>query len=249
MAHGDISHVGWYKNGVAALELQRDLGITYKSAWFMVHRIRQAMANRDNGKMFGTIVADETWVGGKPKNRHNNGKATPTGARRHTDKTPILTLVNADTGEVRSQVVPDVHPLTLQPAIAKQVEINVSTLHTDESKSYKSGFASNWIAHETVNHSQGEYVRNGVSTNKAENFFSQMKRSLDRTTTASAPSTSKGMHANSIFARRQAFLGWRAWLGDDGQGKGTHLSYRALIEYGPVAMGTRPRPVGRPGPR
>ena len=246
------------KNGVAALELQRDLGITYKSAWFMVHRIRQAMANAPIGnKMFGTVVADETWVGGKPSNRHASKQPTEgerigaggTGRPSWTDKQPVLSMVNVETGEVRSRVVGDVTGSTLRKAMAEHVDFASTDLHTDESHSYWP-IASEFRSHSSVNHKAGEYVRGGVSTNKVEGFFSQFKRSLDGT----------HHHVSREHLQRYAnefdFRYSTRKLSDGERGTnmvaradGAYLSYRRLISTGPVAMGTRPRPVGRPGPR
>ncbi len=244
------------KNGVAALELQRDLGITYKSAWFMVHRIREAMANIGSTKMFGTIIADETWVGGKPANKHGRSKkseilSSSEGKRvyKKTDKTPVLTVINPDTDVARSTVVVDTTGKTLRKVIADQVDMAASDLMTDESTSYKS-FSSEWASHQSVNHSRGEYVRDGVSTNKAEGFFSQMKRSIDGTHHGVSPEH-LGRYANEFdfrYGHRKISDGERA-SAMVARAEGASISYRMLISRGPVAMGTRPRPVGRPGPR
>jgi transposase-like protein len=167
------------KNGVAAREIERKYGLTPKSAWFMVHRIREAMKREPLASMLnGTVVADETWIGGKPSNRHGHKRGQ--GGQGVTDKTPVLALVDAETGEVRSAVVPDVTGATLRKTIAEQVDIGTTTLHTDSARSYQS-IAGEFLAHESVDHSAGEYVRGRVSTNKAENFFSQLKRSIDGT--------------------------------------------------------------------
>jgi transposase-like protein len=244
------------KNGVAALELQRDLGITYKSAWFMVHRIREAMANLGSGKFVGTIVADETWIGGNPRYKHgkHDEDAAPvvlTGARpnQKTDKTPVLSIVNVETGEVRSTVVTDVSGPTLRKVMTDQVDMANSHLMTDEAKAYKT-FSGEWISHQSVNHSNGEYVRKGVSTNKAENFFSQMKRSLDGTHHGVSPEHLQRYATEFSFryGHRKMTDGERATTMLV-RGQGVRLSYQRLIEAGPVAMGTHPRPVGRPGPR
>lgn len=96
----------------------------------------------------------------------------------------MLTLINKETGEARSRVIPNVTAATLRKTIAKHVDMAATTLHTDEHVSYRS-FASEFLAHETVNHSADEYVRYDrgrvITSNQAENFFSQLKRSLDGT--------------------------------------------------------------------
>ncbi len=166
------------KNGVSAREIERKYGIAPRSAWFMTQRIREAM--KDNGlSMFvGTVIADETWIGGKPANRH--GHKPGTGGQGVTDKTPVLSLVNRETGEVRSKVVADVTGHTLRKVIAEQVRMADSVLHTDSGAQYVA-LGQEFITHEQVDHSAGEYVRGDVTTNHAEGYFSQLKRSLDGT--------------------------------------------------------------------
>jgi transposase-like protein len=166
------------KNGVAANELRRILGVTQPTAWFMLHRLRDAMRQSTFQTMHGTIVADETWVGGDPGNRHNRKPYTNFSTK--TDKTTVFSLINADTGEVRSRVVPNVTGHTLRKAIAEQVDMARSVLHTDAAMHYRQ-LGQEFIHHEWVDHSSGEYVRGDVSTNKLENYFSQLKRSIDGT--------------------------------------------------------------------
>ena len=170
------------KNGVSAREVQRKYGLTAKSAWFMTHRIREAMKLEPlAGMLRGTVVADEAFVGGKPGNMHASKRAALRPEGEYVPKkVAILSLIDTATGEVRSQVVRDVTGATLRKAMASHVDFANTTLHTDAAASYRS-FSSEFASHQSVNHEQGEYVRDGVSTNKAENFFSQLKRSLDGT--------------------------------------------------------------------
>lgn len=167
------------KNGVAAREIERKYDVTAKSAWFMVHRIREAM-KRDPlaGLLSGVVVADETWIGGKPSNRH--GARYGKGKKGVTDKQPVLSLVNKTTGEVRSAVVRDVTAETLGPILRTETDPEATVLHTDTARSYR-GIGKTFAGHETVNHFKAEYVRGEVSTNAAEGYFSQLKRSLDGT--------------------------------------------------------------------
>ncbi len=97
-----------------------------------------------------------------------------------TDKTPVLSIINADTGEVRSRVVSDTTTHTLRKVMAEQIDMAGSVLHTDEGAWYKS-IGREFIDHQAVNHSQGEYVRGNVTTNRAEGYFGQLKRSIDGT--------------------------------------------------------------------
>ena len=183
------------KNGVSAREIERKYGLTAKSAWFMLHRVREAMKQGPVAEMMtGTVVADETFIGGVEKNRHKRNRYPYAAPERvvpgkidggpHSGKTTVLSLIHTESGEVRSQVIPDVTGATLRKAIAEQVDLAGTTLHTDEGTGYRV-LAPELAAHLTVNHSDHEYVRYGpdgiVTSNQAENFFSQLKRSIDGT--------------------------------------------------------------------
>jgi transposase-like protein len=167
------------KNGVAAREIQRKYDLTEKSAWYMLHRIREAMKREPlAGLLSGRVVADETWIGGKPSNRHGHKKGK--GNQGNSDKLPVVALVSRETGEVRSKAVPNVTGSTLKAVLDKHVDPAATHLHTDQSTSYKR-LGGDFASHSAVDHSAGEYVRGDVSTNQAEAFFSQLKRSIDGT--------------------------------------------------------------------
>ena len=162
------------KKGMSAHQLHRMLGITYKSAWFMTHRIREAMRpneNEDSGGMGGenkVVEADETYVGGKAKNRAY--KVPP-------KKEPVVALVERE-GNVRSFHVPNVTAKNLRPVLVTQIE-RKSFLMTDESPVYKKT-GKEFAGHGTVNHSIDEYVRHGgfMHTNTVEGYFSILKRGI-----------------------------------------------------------------------
>ncbi len=158
------------KNGVAALELQRTLGVTYKSAWFMAHRIRYAMARPPLvDKLQGIVEADETYIGGKTSGKRGRGAA---------NKTPVVLLVERD-GEARAQAMRPVTGENVGKVLREHVDPQ-TTLFTDSYQVYtKPG--QEFAAHETVDHGKGEYSRGVVHTNTAEGYFSQLKRSIDGT--------------------------------------------------------------------
>jgi transposase-like protein len=169
------------KNGISAREIERKYELTAKSAWFMCHRIREAMRREPlAGLLRGTIVADETWIGGDPKNRHGGMRYGKGKGPNPTDKQPVLALVHKETGEVRSHMVPTVRGPHLRQVIEAHVDMANSDLQTDSSKSYL-GIGPDFARHDSVNHFKGEYVRAAISTNSAEGYFSQLKRSLDGT--------------------------------------------------------------------
>lgn len=167
------------KNGVAAREIERKYDVDTKTAWFMLHRVREAMKREPlAGLLSGRVVADETWIGGKPSNRHGHKRGK--GGQGKTDKTPVVALVSRETGEVRSQAVANVRGSSLRAVINEQVDTAATHLHTDSAKSYGK-IAGDFSGHSTVDHYAGEYVRGDVSTNLAEAYFSQLKRSIDGT--------------------------------------------------------------------
>ncbi len=160
------------KKGMSALQLSRMLGITYKSAWFMCHRIREGMTPKQQGPIGGpgrTVESDETAIGGKAKNRAY--------AKKEPKKQTVLTLVDRD-GDSRSFHVANVKAKTLRDAIVRTVD-RKSHLMTDELPSYDK-VGREFAGHHTVNHSEDEYVRLGgfVHINTAEARFSLMKRAV-----------------------------------------------------------------------
>ncbi|MEA3033984.1 MAG: hypothetical protein QOH86_2000 [Sphingomonadales bacterium] len=157
------------KKGISAHQLHRSLGITYKSAWFMAHRIREAM-NHPSGPLGGDperiVEADEAFVGGKP-GRRLSGKVAP--------KKIVFTLVERG-GHARSFHVANIHANTLRPILFENAD-RLSTLMTDEMIGYVKAGQQFW-RHKTVNHSALEYARGRWHTNTAENFFSILKRGI-----------------------------------------------------------------------
>jgi transposase-like protein len=165
------------KKGMSAHQLHRMLDVTYKSAWFMAHRIRYAMEQPPFARpLEGVVEADETYVGGKERNRKRQDKQKKTG--RGTNKTPVVALVERG-GEVRSFRMANVTGLELKGAIRRNVSRDARIM-TDSFKSYR-GLGKEFASHEYVSHSDGEYVRGDVHTNTAENYFSILKRGIDGT--------------------------------------------------------------------
>lgn len=168
------------KKGISALQLQRNLGLhSYKSAWFLAHRIRAAMGAKPSlRKLKGIIECDETYIGGKP--RHNlkwrNKKNKNGRAGRGTKKAVVMVLVERN-GEAVSKPIVRVDAKNLQSAIRKNVD-TYSTIMTDEWKGY-SGVGRFYAGgHKTIMHSMGEYVRRDTTTNTAESYFALLKRGV-----------------------------------------------------------------------
>lgn len=156
------------KKGISAHQLHRELGITYKSAWFMAHRIRHAMMPQIyTDKLTGTIEADETYIGGKRLGQ---------GAKAGRDaKTPVFSLVQRG-GVVRSFALPRVTGGNLKQIIKEHVNPQ-ATMMTDSFIGYR-GLKKNFARHEMVDHSAKEYVRGDAYTNTVENYFSILKRGI-----------------------------------------------------------------------
>lgn len=173
------------KKGVSALQLQRQLGIgSYKSAWHLCHRVRHAMRQEPlKGLLTGTVMVDETYVGGKPRKYANNKRPrinTVLKVGRGTKKVPVLALVERD-GRVRAHVVPNVTGKVLKASIREMVDTS-ATIMTDEFSPYR-GIGDEFAGgHKTVNHGSGQYVRweNGekITTNEVEAFFALLKRGI-----------------------------------------------------------------------
>lgn len=156
------------KKGMSAHQLHRMLDITYKSAWFLAHRIRHVMKQTPFGDKLGGIVeADETYIGGKSDR-----------AGRLANKMPVFALVERG-GKVRSFTMPLVTAVNLKRAINEHVSPDAK-LMTDEHPGY-TNVGKEFADHQTVNHSRKEYVRGTASTNTVEGYFSLLKRGLNGT--------------------------------------------------------------------
>jgi transposase-like protein/DNA-directed RNA polymerase subunit RPC12/RpoP len=159
------------RNGVSAKELQRQLGVTYKCAWRIGHKIREHMAEVDGeDPLSGIVEVDETYVGGK-------GEGVESRGRKH--KTIVMGMAEKD-GDVMTKVIPNVQKKTLHPHIEENIEKG-SEIQTDELNSYK-GLDKKGYTHETVNHAAGEYVSStGATTNTIEGFWNQLKNGIRST--------------------------------------------------------------------
>jgi transposase-like protein len=165
------------KNGVSSCEIAKDVKVTQKSAWFMLHRIRLAMQDDFFGsKLGGEVEVDETFIGGKARNMHvgkRQRRITGTGGK---DKTAVMGILERG-GKIRTAVIPNRRKSALQTEVKKHVEAGAA-LYTDALLSYE-GLASDY-AHQVVDHAS-QYVDGRVHTNGLENFWSLLKRGISGT--------------------------------------------------------------------
>ena len=160
------------KKGVSALQIKRQLGLgSYKTAWHLCHRVRHAMQNRSRGLLGiagGVVEVDETYIGGKPRRGEDSKQGRGT-----IKKTPVVAVVDRN-GDVMVQALDDVTGDSLKGFVQEHVDPSAH-VYTDGFTSYR-GLDKHFASHEVVNHSDGEFARDGISVNLAESFFSLVKR-------------------------------------------------------------------------
>ncbi len=158
--------------GISSVQLAKQVGVTQKTGWFMDHRIRSAM-KQNKGQLFGTVECDETYVGGKEKNKHKSKKVKTAVGRSVKTKTPVFGMRTRE-GEVRAQAVPNCKEQLIMNIIQNNVAKG-TTVHTDEMLSYRNlplvGFS-----HFTIRHGLREYARGECHTNSIESFWALFKR-------------------------------------------------------------------------
>lgn len=164
-----------HKKGISSLQLGRDLNVTQKTAWFMLQRIRECFGIDDNtDQLQNEVEIDETYVGGKNKNRHEHKKHYNPQGRNSDSKSPVLGMIERG-GKLRAVQVENVKADTLTPEIIKAVK-EAAMIYTDEWMGYKR--LHRIYDHLAVKHNQGQYVNGRIHTNTIEGFWSLLKRGI-----------------------------------------------------------------------
>ena len=156
--------------GVSSMKLHRDLGVTQKTAWFMLHRIREAWAHEASRKFSGPVEADESFFGGSLRNMHRAKKAHYTSTVEN--KTAVTAVLDRKSRQVRARVLPDGRKQTVERFVMGNLQ-DGATLYTDEGAAFQDLYE---LDHHSVNHAIHEYVRGPVHTNTLESFWSMLKR-------------------------------------------------------------------------
>jgi transposase-like protein len=187
------------KNGVSSCEIARGLGVTQKTAWFMLHRVRAALKVGNFDKFSGTVEADETYVGGRGENMHKEVKRRKLNGRGTTGKAVVMGLLRRDENgntKVRAKLVRTPNKATVHGEIHRNVEPG-SNVYTDSMLSYR-GLDRSGYVHRAVDHAV-EYVNGNVHTNNLENFWALLKRTI------------RGTYVHVEAAQLEAYLDEQAW--------------------------------------
>lgn len=162
-----------HKKGISSLQLHRDLGVTQKTAWFMLHRVRHTFGlQTGTEKLTGTCEADETFIGGKEANKHKHKRTEGTQGRSVATKSAVVGIIERG-GELRAKKIVDTSGEHLRRFVLDNLKFG-SELNTDEWLGYK-GLAHHF-KHKFVKHNEGEYVQGNIHTNSLEGFWSLLKR-------------------------------------------------------------------------
>jgi transposase-like protein len=183
------------RTGISAKQLERETGVTYKTAWRMFTQIRKLMAQEDGLQLFGEVEVDETYVGGKEGNKHDAKKLKA--GRGAVGKTTVVGMVERE-GSAVVKVQPDNRAATIIPMVQAHVPAGDAVIYTDEHGAYRR-LSSLGYAHESVLHSAKQYVAGRAHTNNIEGFWSNTKRGIDGVHHVVSPKYLQGYLDSYVF--------------------------------------------------
>ena len=214
------------RNGISSCEIARGLHVTQKTAWFMLHRIREAMKDKTFVKLAGPVETDETYIGPKQRSGERPGAHHGRKSRGPAFGKQIVQGIVQRKGDVRAFVVPDVRRATLVPSIEKHVERGAE-IFTDALKSYDK--LSDSFRHQIVNHAI-EYVVGNVHTNNIEAFWSVLKRTIKGTYVAPRPRHLQAYVEEQVFRfNERTNTDGPRFANAVKKADGKRLTYKALI--------------------
>ncbi|WBX95746.1 IS1595 family transposase [Chryseobacterium gambrini] len=167
-----------HKKGISSIQLGKDIGVRQATAWFMLQRIRACFGIENSNELEGIVECDETFIGGKNKNRHKDKKVKNSQGRSFKDKTPVMGMLQRD-GKMNAFVVPDTKRKSIQPLVCRYVNPETTTLISDEWLGYTG--LDKYYDHRIIDHSKKEYVslqNNSIHTNNIEGSWNILKRSV-----------------------------------------------------------------------
>ncbi|OOQ60905.1 IS1595 family transposase [Mucilaginibacter pedocola] len=233
MEASNISTMKWFvaiylflhKKGVSSIQLAKDVGITQKSAWFVLHRLRLALGNEEHEQLEGVVEIDETFVGGKARFKHKRKRLKHNPGRGWRDKTPVLGMLQRG-GKFKAFVVPDVLMLTLKKTVYKHVK-GGSDLMGDGFTGYRS--LERIYNVQCVDHGRGHYVDGDVHTNTIEGAWSQFKKGICSTYHKTTPKHLQGYVNEFAFRYNYRGLSSQSQLDNVIKNMKCRLKYKDLI--------------------
>jgi len=167
-----------HKKGISSIQLGKDIGVRQATAWFMLQRIRACFGIENNNELEGVVECDETFIGGKNKNRHKDKKVPHSQGRSFKDKVPVMGMLQRN-GKMNAFVITDTKRKSIQPLICRYVNPEKTLLISDEWWAYKG--LDKYYTHNVIDHSKKEYVSlqdNNIHTNNIEGSWNILKRSV-----------------------------------------------------------------------